>query len=53
MKHSRRISSSVEIDVIESFRVVRSEHLLELLFCRFTLVKFAHAGSDDRLFLPD
>jgi hypothetical protein len=32
MKHTRRINSSVEIDVIESSRVVRSEHLLEFLF---------------------
>jgi hypothetical protein len=34
MKHTRRINSSVEIDVIESSRVVRSEHLLEFLFSR-------------------
>lgn len=32
MKCNRRISSSVGIDVIDSSRVARSEHLLELLF---------------------
>jgi len=32
MKHSRRINSSVGIDVIEPSRVARSEHLLEFLF---------------------
>jgi hypothetical protein len=46
-------SSSVEIDVIVSSRVVRSEHLLEFLFLVLYALKSAYAGSENRLFLPD
>lgn len=53
MKHSHRISSSVEIDVIESSRVVRPEHLLEFYFACLALLNFSYAGIKDRLLRPD
>ena len=38
-------SSSVEIDVIESSRVVRSEHLLEFYFACIALLNFSICGN--------